>query len=181
MHRREERHGPVVGHHRSGEAPLIAQHLGKEPGIGASRNAVDIGIGVHHRSDARSDDGRSRRAGGRHRAVRAGPSTPARDCGPPAMPSSRRSASLLRAHRRSAGRARRPRQASLRDRDPHPSSPRLGPTGSRARRQRPGTNPGAPRAQPCPARSPPPSAPPARGRTSRPRRWQPDTRLLRRW
>ena len=61
VHRREERHRPVVGHHRSGEAPLIAQHLSQQPGIRAGRDAVDIGIRVHHRSGAGRDDGRLER------------------------------------------------------------------------------------------------------------------------
>ena len=62
--RREERHRPVVGHHRAGEAPLVAQHLGEQPGVGAGRDAVDVGVGVHHRAARRPARRPSRTAAG---------------------------------------------------------------------------------------------------------------------
>ena len=50
VHGGQERDGPVVGDHRALEAPLVAQHVGEQPGVGARRDAVDVGVGVHHRA-----------------------------------------------------------------------------------------------------------------------------------
>jgi beta-glucosidase len=44
VHRGQERHGPVVRHDGVGEAPAVAQDLGEQPGIGAGRHTVHIGV-----------------------------------------------------------------------------------------------------------------------------------------
>ena len=61
VHGGQERDRPVVGDHRALEAPLVAQHLGEQPGVGTGRDAVDVGVGVHHRADPTDRDGRLER------------------------------------------------------------------------------------------------------------------------
>ena len=58
---REERHRPVVGHHRAGEPPHVAQHGGEQPAVDGRGHAVDVGVGVHHRTRPRERDGRLER------------------------------------------------------------------------------------------------------------------------
>ncbi len=56
VHQGQERDRPVVRDDRAGEAPLVSQHLGEQPRVGAGRDTVDVGVGVHHRADATEPD-----------------------------------------------------------------------------------------------------------------------------
>jgi hypothetical protein len=48
----EESDAEVVGHDRAGEAPLLAQETGQQPGVRGGRDTVRLGVGGHHRAGA---------------------------------------------------------------------------------------------------------------------------------
>ena len=61
VHRRQERHRPVVGHDAAGESPLLPQQVGEQPVVRGRGDPVHVGVGVHHRAGARLGHGRLER------------------------------------------------------------------------------------------------------------------------
>ena len=174
VHRGQERHRPVVGDDRAGEPPLVAQQVGQQPGVGAGRHAVDVGVGVHHRAgpgqrdrhlERRQDDVHQLAPAHRHRTVVAGAA--GGGVAGEVLQGGEDPGALQPADVRGA-------RASPPGTGPRRSSPRPAPSGSPARRPAPGRAPGGRRPRPCRGRSRPPSARPGRGRRSPPRRSPPD-------
>jgi hypothetical protein len=55
VQRLQEGDREVVGDHRAGEAPRRPQQVGEQAVIGRHGHAVEVGVGVHHRTGAGAD------------------------------------------------------------------------------------------------------------------------------